>query len=83
MICDYPEETWHSTDLYADMLIEYLQLEHSYSFDLVKVYPKFQPRLQLLPWLEKKKAAYTANYFQTRHKSIKLNRVGKNKVRLF
>ena len=25
----------------------------------------------------------TVNYFQTRHKSIKLNKVNKNKVRLF
>jgi len=58
VICDYPEENWHSMDLCADMLIEYLQLEHSQDFEVVKICPKFKPRLQLLPWLGQKKAAY-------------------------
>ncbi len=58
VICDYLEEKWHSMDLCADMLIEYLQLEHSQDFEVVKICPKFKPRLQLLPWLGQKKAAY-------------------------
>jgi glycosyltransferase involved in cell wall biosynthesis len=83
VICDYPEENWHSMDLCADMLIEYLQLEHSHSFEILKVCPKFQPRLQLLPWLGKKKAAYNfdrlinrfwdyPNYLKTRVKDFDL-----------
>jgi len=58
VICDYPEENWHSMDLCGDMLIEYLQLEHSHDFEVVRVCPKFRPRLQLIPVLGKKKAAY-------------------------
>jgi glycosyltransferase involved in cell wall biosynthesis len=58
VICDYPEEKWHSMDLCADMLIEYLQLEHSQDFEVIKICPKFKPRLQLLPWSGQKKAAY-------------------------
>lgn len=83
VICDYPEEQWHSMDLCADMLIEYLQLEHSQTFEVVKICPKFQPRLQLLPWLGKKKAAFNfdrlinrfwdyPNYLKTRVKDFDL-----------
>jgi glycosyltransferase involved in cell wall biosynthesis len=58
VICDYPEEGWHSMDLCADMLIEYLQLEHSHDFEVVRLCPKFRLRLQLIPVLGKKRAAY-------------------------
>jgi hypothetical protein len=60
VICDYPEEQWYSMDLTANMLVQYLQLEHSQTFEVVKVCPKFQPRLSNLPWLAKK-AAYNGD----------------------
>lgn len=83
VICDYPEEGWHSMDLCADMLITYLKLEHSQNFEVIKVCPKFKPRLQLLPWLGKKKAAFNfdrlinrfwdyPNYLKTRVKDFDL-----------
>jgi glycosyltransferase involved in cell wall biosynthesis len=61
IICDYPEENWHSMDLCANMLIEYLQLEHSETLEVVKICPRFHPRLQNLPWLGQKKGAYNGD----------------------
>jgi len=61
VICDYPEENWHSMDLCAQMLLEHLQAEHSHSLEVVKICPKFRPRLQKLPWLGQKRVAYNAD----------------------
>lgn len=61
IICDYPEENWHSMDLCAQMLIKHLQAEHTAPIQAIQVCPKFSWRCQKIPRLGKKHFAYNAD----------------------
>ncbi len=61
VICDYPEENWHSMDLCAQMLLKHLQTEHSASIQAIPVCPPFKLRCQKIPFLGKKHFAYNAD----------------------
>ncbi|MFQ4146222.1 glycosyltransferase [Chlorogloeopsis sp. ULAP02] len=61
IICDYPEENWHSMDLCAQMLFKQLQAEHATSIQAIQVCPAFNWRCKKIPWLGKKHFAYNAD----------------------
>ncbi|MDM9383293.1 glycosyltransferase [Chlorogloeopsis sp. ULAP01] len=61
IICDYPEENWHSMDLCAQMLFKQLQTKHTTSIQAIQVCPKFNWRCKQIPWLGKKHFAYNAD----------------------
>ena len=61
IICDYVEESWHSMDLCAQMLINNLQAEYTTSIQSIEVLPKFNSRFQQIPRLGKKQLAYNAD----------------------
>ncbi|MEH1847912.1 MAG: glycosyltransferase family 1 protein [Nostoc sp.] len=61
IICDYPEENWHSMDLCAQMLLKHLHAEHTAPIQAIQVCPKFNWRCQKIPRLGKKHFAYNAD----------------------
>lgn len=61
VICDYPEENWHSMDLCAQMLIKHLQAEHADSIQTTQICPTFNWRLKQIPSLAKKQFSYNTD----------------------
>ncbi|MBE9249316.1 glycosyltransferase [Dolichospermum sp. LEGE 00240] len=61
IICDYPEENWHSMDLCAQMLLKQLQPEDSASLQTIQICPTFNRRFQQIPQLGKKQLAYNSD----------------------
>ncbi|MEH1930581.1 glycosyltransferase [Nostoc sp.] len=61
IICDYPEENWHSMDLCAQMLLKHLQAEHTATIQATEVCPRFNWRCQKILRLGKKHFAYNAD----------------------
>jgi len=61
IICDYSEETWHSMDLCAQMLLNHLQSENTAFIQTIQISPPFNHRCQKIPALGKKQFAYNAD----------------------
>ncbi len=61
IICDYLEENWQSMDLCAQMLLQYLEIEHNNSVQAIQIRPTFNWRFQKIPWLGKKHFAYNTD----------------------
>ncbi|MBF2005159.1 MAG: glycosyltransferase [Chlorogloeopsis fritschii C42_A2020_084] len=61
IICDYPEENWHSMDLCAQMLLKHMQTEQNVSIRAIQVCPSFKWRCQKIPWISKKHFAYNSD----------------------
>ncbi|MBE9011123.1 glycosyltransferase family 4 protein [Pseudanabaenaceae cyanobacterium LEGE 13415] len=59
VICDYPEEQWHSMDLCSQMLLDYGQT--ALQWQLHSVCPSFQHRFTHLPKIGTRKAAFNAD----------------------
>jgi glycosyltransferase involved in cell wall biosynthesis len=61
ILSDFAEEGWPSMDLCAEMLSYHLREDFETRLALVDVRPAFRPRLQRLPWLGQKSAAFNAD----------------------
>lgn len=61
IICDYPEENWHSMDLCAQMLLKHLQAEYTAPIQATEVCPIFNWRCQKIPWFGEKHFAYNTD----------------------
>lgn len=57
VICDYPEEQWHSMDLCAQMLLNYWRSDEQ----LHSICPAFQHRFTHLPAIGTRKAAFNGD----------------------
>ncbi len=61
LLRDYPEENWPSMDLCAEMLERDLRRDHAGHLTFVDLRPRFRSRLQRLPWLGRRHAAFNAD----------------------
>jgi glycosyltransferase involved in cell wall biosynthesis len=60
VVCDYPEESWPSMDLAAEMLLRELRWQRG-PLHAERVCPSFRRRLSHLPWLGRRAAAFNAD----------------------
>lgn len=50
LVCDFPEEGWHSMDLFGDMLDQCYRQEHAAEIEVERLHAPFRPRFsRLLP----------------------------------
>lgn len=61
LLRDYPEEGWPSMDLCWEMLDRHLRRDHAGRLTPVELAPRFRTRLQRLPWLGRRAAAFNAD----------------------
>src|SRR4051794_14000775 len=59
VICDLPEENWHSMDLVAEMLLKHLHTEHAATISAEAIRPHLKRRFGRLPL--KSAASYNAD----------------------
>jgi glycosyltransferase involved in cell wall biosynthesis len=61
LLRDFPEEAWPSMDLCGEMLGRHLRGEHDERLTVVDLCPRFRRRLQRLPWLGRRRAAFNGD----------------------
>lgn len=59
LICDYPEEQWHSMNLCSQMLLDYWYADSRCQID--QICPSFQNRFTRLPAIGTRKAAFNSD----------------------
>lgn len=61
VICDLPEERWHSMDLVAEMLLHYVQSAFNSQVTAIRLQPGFVNRFTLLPGMRRSRIAGNAD----------------------
>ncbi|MCY6494521.1 glycosyltransferase [Leptolyngbya sp. GGD] len=59
LLCDYPEEQWHSMDLCAQMLLSHWRMDRRWQLDPIR--PPFHHRVARLPKLRGRKVAFNSD----------------------